>query len=108
MHSESLKCDICGMVLTDSEELTSHRAAVHIDKGIQCRSCAKFFEDKQEFEKHSIEVHGTVSQSSSNNGMKQRKEGRVDDTESVLLKRTMEGEKARKRTRGPYRKSAIR
>jgi uncharacterized C2H2 Zn-finger protein len=108
MQSEYLKCDICGMALAYSEELASHRAAVHMDKVIQCLSCAKFFEDKQEFEKHSIKVHGNVSQSRSNNGIKQRNEEKADDKESVLLKRTMEGEKARKRTRGPYRKSAIR
>ena len=105
MHSEYL-CDICGMALTDSEELGSHRRAVHTDKMIQCQSCAEFFEGKLDFEKHSIDVHGSASQSSSNLGAKQRFEERVDDTESMLLKRTMGEEKARKRTRGPYRKSA--
>ena len=105
MRSEYL-CDICGMALTDSEELGSHRRAVHTDKMIQCQSCAEFFEGKLDFEKHSIDVHGSASQSSSNLGAKQRFEEKVDDTESMLLKRTMEEEKARKRTRGPYRKSA--
>lgn len=106
MHSEFFKCEICGMVLTDSEGLAGHRSAVHTDKMIQCQSCAKFFESTQDFEKHSVEVHGSASHSDNNLGAKQRFEEKVDDTESMLLKKTMEEEKARKRTRGPYRKSA--
>jgi hypothetical protein len=94
------------MALTDSEELGSHRRAVHTDEMIQCQSCAKFFESKLDFEKHSMGVHGGASQSNNNFGAKQRFEEKVDDTESMLLKRTMEEDKARKRTRGPYRKSA--
>jgi len=108
MHSDSLKCDICSLALTDSEALTRHRADVHIDRGIRCESCARFFTNKQEFEKHSIKVHGNGPRSGSNLGIKKGYVERVDDKESTLLKRTMEEDKARKRTRGPYRKSAIR
>ena len=105
MHSESFKCTICGMALTNSWELTRHRIAVHMDKMFQCQSCTGIFDSRQEFEKHSTEVHGSGSQSS-NFGMKHQYEEKVDDTESMLMKRSMEEEKARKRTRGPYRKSA--
>ncbi|MGI0037489.1 MAG: hypothetical protein ACRD99_03945 [Nitrososphaera sp.] len=92
--------------MNNSEELTGHRIAVHKDKMIRCKSCARFFENRQEFEKHSIEVHGSASQSGFDSGVKQKYEEKADDTESILLKRTMEEDKARKRTRGPYRKSA--
>ena len=106
MPSEYFICDTCGMALTDSEQLANHRTAVHIDKMIQCQSCARFFESKEDFERHSAEDHGSAYQSDNNLGAKQRFEEKVEDTESMLLKRTMEEEKARKRTRGPYRKSA--
>jgi hypothetical protein len=66
----------------------------------------KVFDNKQQFEKHSAEVHGSKSQSDSNFAKEQRIEEKVDDMQSMLLKRNIEEEKARKRTRGPYRKSS--
>jgi DNA-directed RNA polymerase subunit M/transcription elongation factor TFIIS len=103
MYSEPLKCDTCGMILTNYEDLSEHRIAVHINGQLQCQSCGRFFEDKAALAEHASEVHSNVSQTDF--AHKDNREEKVDDTESMLLKRTMEEEKTRKRTRGPYRKS---
>jgi uncharacterized C2H2 Zn-finger protein len=95
------------MVLINEEELTKHQIIVHIDKMLQCQSCNKVFDNKQKFEIHCAEVHGSKSQSDSNFAKKHKIEEKVDDMQSMLLKRNMEEEKARKRTRGPYRKSSV-
>ncbi|MGH9983196.1 MAG: C2H2-type zinc finger protein [Nitrososphaeraceae archaeon] len=64
----------------------------------QCRLCKKTFDTKTKFENHAIKVHGklqfTFTASDNNNA------------ESILLERAAKEEKARKRTRGPYRKSS--
>ena len=64
----------------------------------QCRLCKKTFDTKTKFENHAIKVHGklqyTFTASDNNNA------------ESMLLERAAKEEKARKRTRGPYRKSS--
>lgn len=86
------------MNLINEEELTKHQIIVHIDEMLQCKSCSKVFDNKQEFEKHSAEVHGNKSQSDSNFAKKHRIEEKVDDMQSMLLKRNMEEEEARKRT----------
>jgi uncharacterized C2H2 Zn-finger protein len=104
MHSEPLQCDACGMVFAVPEDLATHRTAVHIDGQLQCQSCGRFFEDNETFDRHASEDHSNSSQA--NLGQKQIHECKIDDVESLLLKRTMEEEKARKRTRGPYRKSS--
>jgi uncharacterized C2H2 Zn-finger protein len=106
MYSATYRCNICGMILVNEEELTKHQIIVHIDKMLQCQSCSKVFDNKQEFEEHSAEVHGSSSQSDFNFARKHRIEEKVDDMQSMLLKRSMEEEKARKRTRGPYKKSS--
>jgi uncharacterized C2H2 Zn-finger protein len=106
MYAATYRCNICGMIFVNEEELTKHQIIVHIDKMLQCQSCGKVFDNKQGFEKHSAKVHGSKSQSDSNFAKKHRYEEKVDDVQSMLLKRNMEEEKARKRTRGPYRKSS--
>jgi hypothetical protein len=65
-----------------------------------CDRCGLYFEAKQELDEHA----GSHSETSKFGRIKN--DDSVDDKESMLLKRTMEEEKARKRTRGPYRKSA--
>ena len=106
MYAATYRCNICGMIFVNEEELTKHQIIVHIDKMLQCQSCGKVFDNKQKFEKHSAKVHGGKSQSDSNFAKKHRYEEKVDDVQSMLLKRNMGEEKARKRTRGPYRKSS--
>ena len=107
MYTATYRCNICGMVLVNEEELTKHQIIVHIGKMPQCQSCNKVFDDKQKFKEHSAEIHGSRSQSDSNFAKKHRYEEKVDDMRSMLLKRNMEEEKVRKRTRGPYRKSSV-
>ena len=104
MYSEPYACRECGMILTGSEELVEHRMAVHDGGQIQCQSCGKFYENRTAFDKHALEVHSDNSQTDL--GEKHISGQSADDAESILLKRTMEEEKARKRTRGPYRKSS--
>jgi uncharacterized C2H2 Zn-finger protein len=107
MYSATYRCNICGMILVNEEELTKHQIIVHIDKMLQCQSCNRVFDNKQKFKEHSAEVHGSDSQSNSNFAKEHRIAEKVDDMQSMLLKRNMEEEKARKRTRGPYRKSSV-
>jgi hypothetical protein len=94
------------MVLVNEEELTKHQIIVHIDRMLQCQSCSKVFDNKEEFEEHCAEVHGNKSQSDFDFAKEYRIEEKINDMQSMLLKRSMEEEKARKRTRGPYRKSS--
>jgi uncharacterized C2H2 Zn-finger protein len=50
--SEEYKCDICGMVFVNDTELARHQKFVDENKMFQCQACNKFFDKKQEFEKH--------------------------------------------------------
>jgi uncharacterized C2H2 Zn-finger protein len=110
------KCNICGMVLINSKELLKHQIAVHIDKMFQCQSCNKIFGTKNKFENHVAEIHdnlqrATVIPASYDNGKSSRTTDlsvaqNVDsDMESILYRKAAQEKKARKRTRGPYRKS---
>jgi hypothetical protein len=65
-----------------------------------CDKCGLYFEGKEGLDEHAAR-HTKNSMSDPT-----EKNDDSDDRESMLLKRTMEEEKARKRTRGPYRKSA--
>jgi uncharacterized C2H2 Zn-finger protein len=109
------------MILVNSKELAKHQIDVHINEMLQCQSCNKVFGNSQEFEKHAIEVHGSCghypSKSNSDDDIdniqvnNNKKEEEVvapdnDSIESKLLRQTTEEENARKRTRGPYRKSS--
>jgi uncharacterized C2H2 Zn-finger protein len=123
MQSDAYKCDICSMVFVNSEELAKHKQVVHIKKMYQCQSCNKFFTNKQEFEKHEIEVHGEnqynsdrhyYSNTYSSKTTRRRpykpttkiNEVEEEKGESALLNKTNKEKKARRRTRGPYRKSS--
>jgi uncharacterized C2H2 Zn-finger protein len=110
------KCNICGMVLVNSKELLKHQIAVHIDKMFQCQSCNKIFGTKNKFENHVAEIHdnsqnATVIPASYDNSESNRTTDlsvaqNVDnDMESILHRKAAQQKKARKRTRGPYRKS---
>jgi uncharacterized C2H2 Zn-finger protein len=94
------------MILANSEELTKHQTIVHINKMLQCQSCGRVFDNKDKFSRHVAKVHGNSQQLDSNFDKKYRFKEQVDDIESMLLKQITEEEKARKRTRGPYRKSS--
>jgi uncharacterized C2H2 Zn-finger protein len=122
MQSQPYKCNICGMIFVNSKELAKHQIDVHINELFQCQSCNKVFGNSQEFEKHAIEVHGSgdshyPSKSNSdgdsmgniqynNDNKKEVVVADNDSIESKLLRQTNGEEKARKRNRGPYRKSS--
>jgi hypothetical protein len=76
---KSYKCSSCGIVLVNSKELLKHQIAAHVDKMVQCQSCRN--------------IDQSIAQDIDN------------DIESNLFKKTIREKKARKRTRGPYRKS---
>ena len=59
MQSETHRCDICDIAFVNSGELVQHKIVVHIDEMYQ--SCNKFFANKQQLEKHAIEVHDNKS-----------------------------------------------
>lgn len=89
------KCPVCGMAFVGGKELSEHYTAAHEGHMIQCQSCGRLFE-REEFEKH-MPVHSVSDDLS--------KHVPVEEAESRLLRRAGEEEQARKRTRGPYRKS---
>jgi rubredoxin len=103
--SEEYKCDICGMVFVNDTELARHQKFVHENKMFQCQACNKFFDKKQEFEKH-VEFHIKHHPSNFINTDKNKREENTEEIESILLKQSVKQKKARKRTRGPYRKSS--
>jgi hypothetical protein len=106
MHSEPYTCNICNIIFVNSEQLLQHEMIVHVDQMLQCQSCNRVFTNKEEFKKHEIEIH-SGSKSSSNLSEKQTIISELgEDIESALLKGANEEKHARKRTRGPYRKSA--
>jgi uncharacterized C2H2 Zn-finger protein len=59
MKPEPYTCDICGMVFVNEKELSKHSELVHAtsndQKMFQCQSCSKFFDSKEDFEKHAIQ-----------------------------------------------------
>jgi uncharacterized C2H2 Zn-finger protein len=114
---KSYKCSICGIVLVNSKELLKHQIAAHVNKMFQCQSCNKIFDTKDKFENHTAEIHGVSqkttivptsyddSESRSRNIDQSIAQNRYNEIESNLFKKTIREKKARKRTRGPYRKS---
>ena len=110
------KCNICGRVLANSGELLKHKIALHSDSMFQCQSCNEIFDTKYKFENH-LEIHNTPQYTAvisdgydnsegSSRPMHQSVEQDVDNhKESVLFRKATQEKKARKRTRGPYRKS---
>ena len=105
------------MVLVNSKELLKHQITVHIDKMFQCQSCSKIFGTKDKFENHVAEIHGMSqsttfvpasyddSESSSKTIDQSIAQNMDNEIESKLFKKAIREKKARKRTRGPYRKS---
>ncbi len=74
----------------------------------RCQYCNKVFDGRKDFEKHVSDIH-ILHYSSTKPNASERKKGEeyeTEQTESTLLKRMTKEEKARKRTRGPYRKSS--
>ena len=127
MKSEPYGCDTCGMIFINEKELAKHTALVHAtnndEKMFQCQSCNMFLDSKEDFAKHAIEVHSeksdynigkTVTGDIMEKGRtianiedkEQNNNNNNNNTENRLLKRVNLEEKARKRTRGPYRKSS--
>jgi Zinc finger, C2H2 type len=114
---KSYDCNICGIVLVNSKELLKHQIAVHVDNMFQCQSCNKIFGTKDKFENHAAEIHGmsqntTIvptsyddSESSSRSTDQLIAQNMDNELESNLFKKTIREKRARKRTRGPYRKS---
>jgi Zinc finger, C2H2 type len=111
------KCNICGLVLINTKELLKHKIVLHNDRIYQCQSCNKIFDTKYRFENHLAEIHDTSQNTtaisagydnseSSSRTMDQSGEQDVDNNmESVLFRKAAQEKKARKRIRGPYRKS---
>jgi hypothetical protein len=111
------KCNICGLVLLNTRELLKHKIVLHNDRIYQCQSCNKIFDTKYRFENHLAEIHDTSQNTtaisagydnseSSSRTMDQSGEQDVDNNmESVLFRKAAQEKKARKRIRGPYRKS---
>jgi uncharacterized C2H2 Zn-finger protein len=114
---KSYKCNICGIVLVNSKELLKHEISVHIDKMFQCQSCNKIFDTKDKFENHAAEIHGmsqntTIVSTSYDDSERSSKtidqsiaQNVDNEIESNLFKKVIREKKARKRIRGPYRKS---
>jgi hypothetical protein len=74
----------------------------------RCQYCNKVFGGTEDFEKRVSDIHISHYSSSESNAITSKKgeEYETEQTESTLLKRMTKEEKARKRTRGPYRKSS--
>jgi len=119
MKLSHMECEICGMIFINKKELAKHRELVHPtnndEKMFQCQSCSMFFDNKEEFVKHALETHSeksnfNIAKTVTEDIMKKRRaiENKEQDnnTENKLLKRANLEEQARKRTRGPYRKSS--
>jgi uncharacterized C2H2 Zn-finger protein len=72
----------------------------------QCQYCNKVFVGRKEFEKHVSDRHISLYSSPKSNASTNKKgeEYETEQTESALLKRMTNEEKARRRTPGPYRK----
>lgn len=111
------KCNICGLVFVNLNELLKHKIVLHSDRKYQCQSCNKIFDTRYKFENHLAEIHDTSQETtaisagydnseSSSRTMDQSVEQDVDNNmESVFFRKAAQEKKARKRTRGPYRKS---
>ncbi len=92
--STPIYCIECGMAFITQGDLYDHEIIVHLENGFQCQSCYLFFEDKKQFTEHAI-IH---SPSPNINRLKKL-------NENHLRKQKEQSHKARKRSRGPYRKS---
>jgi uncharacterized C2H2 Zn-finger protein len=121
MKLSHMECEICGMIFINIKELARHRELVHPtnndEKMFQCQSCSMFFDSEEEFAKHALETHSeksnfniakTVTEDIMKKGRAiENKKQDNNNTENRLLKQTNLEKRARKRTRGPYRKSSL-
>jgi uncharacterized C2H2 Zn-finger protein len=102
MNSNAPRCELCGTTFTGVNDLERHQLEIHADSGSQCESCGKIFDDEEELLNHVKAAHAVASGLNPNPS----KDEKLDELQSELLKKADEEEKARKRTHGPYRKSA--
>jgi len=98
------------MVFVNLVDLTVHEINLHCEKLCQCQSCFEIFSDQKEFDKHVKAVHNISSPSnfeSESNAVDSKNENRkaLEELESSLLTHEREEKNARRKTRGPYRKS---
>ena len=98
------------MVFVNLIDLTVHEINLHCDKLYQCQSCFETFSDQKEFDKHVKAVHNISSLSNSeseSNAVDSKNENHkaLEELESSLLTQEREEKNARRKTRGPYRKS---
>ena len=111
------KCNICGLVLVNPNEILKHKIVLHSNRMYQCQSCNKIFDTKYKFENHLAKIHETSqntnaisaeygnSESSSRTMDQSVEQDENNNMESVFFRKAAQEKKARKRTRGPYRKS---
>jgi 5-methylcytosine-specific restriction endonuclease McrA len=78
--------------------LYAAHSVAHINEMFQCQLCKKTFDTKTKFKNHAIKVHGKLQYTFT--------ESDNNKAEFKLLEREDKEEKARKRTRGPNRKSS--
>ncbi|MCI0564744.1 MAG: hypothetical protein MN733_40270 [Nitrososphaera sp.] len=79
-----------------AEELAEHYPAAHASGRIRCQLCGLVFKGRQ-LATHAATVHAKIDD--------QGESPDINGVESTLLKKAGDEEKARRRTRGPYRKS---
>jgi uncharacterized C2H2 Zn-finger protein len=116
MKSEPYSCDICEMMFVNEKELAKHKAVVHTannEKMFQCQSCNAFFDSREKFKKHTVELHSekyhynigkTIRENTKKKGGVAKKEDMDignSNIENRLLNRVNSKGKARKRTHGP-------
>jgi len=90
------------MIFVNFRELTKHDINVHVDKLYQCQSCNQILVDEDDFNRHISKLHGgSPSTADSITWHTNNEEG----TEPAILKKVTKEKKARRRIRGPYRKS---
>jgi len=92
------KCVICGAAFASTRGLAEHHSAAHQKEEIRCQSCGRAFSDKQQLARHATKFHTAGLDLS-------EQVPEVDTIESSLLNRAGDEKKARRRSRGPYRKS---
>ena len=94
MISTPYFCMRCGVTFITQGDLYDHEIIVHLENGFQCQSCHLFFEDKKQFTEH-WKIHSPFRNIYRLNKL----------NENHLRKQKEQSHKARKRSRGPYRKS---
>lgn len=73
------------MVLVNEEELRRHQIESHLKNNHQCQSCNQVFENKEDFDKHVIEMHGGEEQLKANFAKTHRFQKDLKDVESMAF-----------------------